>query len=47
MTAFENHKDKIVKPLNANSKLLKSEEGKVDRLIHRYSINSQYYANKK
>ena len=43
MEVISSRKDKIIKPLIANSKLLKSQEGEVDRLIHRYKINSNYY----
>ncbi len=38
-------KEKLTKPQITNSKLLKSEEALIDRLINRYTINSQYYNN--
>ena len=43
---FEVHRSKIVGPLKTNSKLLKSESANIDRLIHRFSINSKYYSDK-
>ena len=46
MEIFSSCRERVVGPLKVNSKILKSEEGTIDRLIHRFSINNKYYSRK-